>query len=263
MSGSTGKFDWKKLALGAIGGLVGTAAMRYYWRGATRLHGEDPRRARRPTQDDLEPFEVLETHGSHGGHSRDRPRTMPSAVGASGSTGGGLRTAGSIAPAEHVPPVTEPESPAPLEGPERHRSRRRKETLPVVRPEVRYRRDETASETLARLAYEQLRGHEPIESTKHRIAEAIEWAYGAENGVIYGALRAGRHRLDAAGGVALGAAMWATNDEVLIPALGLAPGPQKAPLKHHLHRLGAHLTFGVATAAVTQTIWNMFGGNEA
>jgi len=258
-SGSDGIIDWSKIAIGAVGGAVGTLAMKYYWKGATSLHGEDPREETRPVQDDIKPIEVLESHGSEAERGSDRPgRTSYPAMGAGGSTGGGLRTAGSgdiSGMASSMDTQT---------ADQQHETRRRTRpssrytnAFPIIRPEPQWRPNESSGEALARITYEKVRGHEPSQTTKRRLSGVLAWAYGAENGATYGLLRAGRHELDLAGGAALGTFMWLFNNELGAPLVGLAPGPQRGPLKQHLHRWGAHLAFGVTTAAVTQTLWNL------
>lgn len=258
-SGSDGLVDWSKLAIGAVGGAVGTLAMKYYWKGATSLHGGDRREETRTLQDDLEPIEVLESHGSDSAERSDRPgRTSYPAMGSGGSTGGGLRTAGSAGTSGTTSsPGTETVEQQRETRRRTRPNRRYRDAFPIIRPEPRWRPNESSTEALARMTYEKLRGYEPTETTKRRLGGVLDWAYSLENGATYGALRAGRHELDLAGGAALGTFTWLFNNELGAPLVGLAPGPQRSPIKQHLHRLGAHLAFGLTTAAVTQALWSM------
>ena len=246
---------WKKFLIGAAGGIAGTLAMRYYWKGATKLHGGDPRSETRPIQSDIQPIEVLESQKEEAASGRSSGSTYAS-TGGGGATAGGLRSVGST-------PIPRGRTKTGKSGREfektaKKKTRRRREALPILRPEARYRSGEGSTEALARIIYQKIRGSEPGESTKKRLATFIHWAYGAEAGATYATFRAGVDDFDLEGGLVLGVLMWLIGDEIAIPALGLSAGPQKFPFKQHVHRLGAHLTFGVATAAVTQTLWDTF-----
>jgi hypothetical protein len=72
----------------------------------------------------------------------------------------------------------------------------------------------------------------------------ISWTYGTLWGVAYALLSRGRGKLPLAGGLALGAALWAVGDEMFVPALRLAPGPTKFPVSTHAKALGCHLAYG-------------------
>ena len=73
-------------------------------------------------------------------------------------------------------------------------------------------------------------------------------------GGLYGLARSRTATPDAAGGAAFGTALWLFGDEFAVPLLGLAQGPTAFPVRQHLHRLGAHLAYGLATAAATQAL---------
>lgn len=118
-----------------------------------------------------------------------------------------------------------------------------------------HRDEESAPETLARVAYTRIEGREPSDETRKTLASEIHWATGIGLGAIYGLLR-GRARdgLDLGGGLAFGAGAWFMNDEVLVPVLGLSEGPTAHDPKEHAQALGAHLVFGLTTAAATQVL---------
>jgi hypothetical protein len=72
----------------------------------------------------------------------------------------------------------------------------------------------------------------------------ISWTYGMLWGAGYALLSRGTKGLPLLGGVALGATLWAIGDEIMVPALRLAPGPKKFPLSTHVNALGCHLAYG-------------------
>ena len=77
-----------------------------------------------------------------------------------------------------------------------------------------------------------------------RAGHVISWTYGTLWGVAYALLSRERGTLPIAGGLALGTALWAVGDEVFVPALRLAPGPTKFPLRTHAKAGGSHLAYG-------------------
>ena len=72
----------------------------------------------------------------------------------------------------------------------------------------------------------------------------ISWSYGMLWGAAYALFSRGTRGRPLLGGWALGATLWAIGDEILVPALRLAPGPKKFPLSTHLKALGCHLAYG-------------------
>jgi hypothetical protein len=54
--------------------------------------------------------------------------------------------------------------------------------------------------------------------------------------------------------------MWILGDELAVPALGLAEGPRKYPVRQHVHRLGSHLAYGLAAAFTTSALHRMLEG---
>ena len=118
-----------------------------------------------------------------------------------------------------------------------------------------HREEESAPETLGRVAYAKLHGREPSEETRRTLASQIHWATGMGLGALYGLVRGDAHDgLDLGGGLLFGAGAWFVNDEVLVPALGLSEGPTAHDLEEHAQALGAHLVFGLATAAAAQAL---------
>ena len=118
-----------------------------------------------------------------------------------------------------------------------------------------HQESESTTAAMGRMAYERIAGEPPAsDETKALLSYVVHYAYGAIQGGFYGALSSGRGGRDLLGGVGFGAGLWALGDELAGSALGLAEGPGNYPVSQHLHRLGAHLVYGVATAAVTTVL---------
>jgi hypothetical protein len=114
--------------------------------------------------------------------------------------------------------------------------------------------DESAPQAAGRVVYEQVTGEAPGEETSMLLANLVHWGQGLTMAAGYGALRADRPRLDIVGGLLFGAGLWLVADELLVPLLGLAEGPTKHSADAHVKSLGAHLVYGLATAAATQAL---------
>ncbi len=113
---------------------------------------------------------------------------------------------------------------------------------------------ESAPAALARLGYRKVTGREPDEQTKNKLSNLVHWGYGIDMGTTYALLRGPQRRLDWAGGLVYGAALWLLGDEVAVPLLGLAEGPKGYPKALHAETFGAHLVYGVTTAVTTQLL---------
>jgi len=83
-------------------------------------------------------------------------------------------------------------------------------------------------------------------------ARVVHFAFGAAVGALYGAYvqRHPKHRT----GVALGAALWLTADEIAMPVVGLSRSTRQRPLEMHLQSLAAHLVYGVTTEQVRRVM---------
>lgn len=115
-----------------------------------------------------------------------------------------------------------------------------------------YRDGEPATGALGRLVYEKAAGHEPAEKTEERLSTAVHWTYGLSVASLYAMTRPPRMP-GWQSGLAYGIGLWALGDELAVPLLGLAKGPQAVPLKTHASALLAHLAFGLA-AGVTMDV---------
>lgn len=121
-----------------------------------------------------------------------------------------------------------------------------------------HKKDESSTAALGRLAYHALSGKDPqSDETKTLLSYLVHWGYGLLQGGVYGALRGGVGAPDLAGGALFGAGLWLFGDELMAPLLGLQAGPGASPPLGHVNRLGAHLSYGLGTALVTQLLDEM------
>jgi uncharacterized membrane protein YagU involved in acid resistance len=117
--------------------------------------------------------------------------------------------------------------------------------------------DESATDALGRIVYENLAGHAPSPAAKRTLSWAVHIGYGLLAAAIYAAARGGREGGVAgavAGGALFGAGLWLLGDELAAPLLGLSDKPSQYPVASHLQSLAQHLGFGVATAAATRAL---------
>ncbi|MGH2537563.1 MAG: hypothetical protein ACRDHL_09235 [Candidatus Promineifilaceae bacterium] len=117
-----------------------------------------------------------------------------------------------------------------------------------------YRGDESSTAALGRLLYTEVSGSEPNKELKEALSYLVHWGYGVAQGGVYGVTHTAAGGLDPAGGMLFGAGLWLLGDELIVPLLGLQGGPTSVSGLQHLHRLGAHLAYGLATALTTQTL---------
>jgi hypothetical protein len=121
-----------------------------------------------------------------------------------------------------------------------------------------YREEESSTEALGRRLYENVTGYTPRSETREMLSYLIHWGYGLAQGGLYGALRSSANGLDLKGGLLYGTGLWLLGDELAVPALGLQGGPTSVSSEQHLNRLGAHLAYGLGTAAATQILRRIF-----
>lgn len=87
-------------------------------------------------------------------------------------------------------------------------------------------------------------GVELSDEARARGASAIHWALGIAAGVKYAVLRRYWPGIRAGYGLAYGAVFFLMMDELMVPALGLTPGPTAFPWQTHARGLAGHLAFG-------------------
>lgn len=121
-----------------------------------------------------------------------------------------------------------------------------------------HQENETSTAAVGRLVYETLTGEEPqSQETQELLSYLVHWGYGLGQGGLYGAMRAAEPNgrgLDLLGGLMFATGLWLLGDELALPVMGLQSGPTAARPVAHVTRLGAHVAYGLTTAAVTQTL---------
>lgn len=118
-----------------------------------------------------------------------------------------------------------------------------------------HREGEVSTAAIGRIVYAWVTGREPeSDETQEMLSYLVHYVYGLSQGAIYGTLRGEAGWPDVAGGIAFATALWLFGDEMVVPMLGLQTGPTAVTPTQHLNRWGAHLFYGTATAAATQTL---------
>jgi hypothetical protein len=119
-----------------------------------------------------------------------------------------------------------------------------------------HRKSESSTDALGRIIYTFITGREPrSKETKKTLSNIVHWSYGMVMGGAYGAARGSAGIRDVVqGGLAFSTALWLFGDELAVPLLGLQAGPTAIEPVQHLHRLGAHLAYGLASTSVTQIL---------
>ncbi len=114
--------------------------------------------------------------------------------------------------------------------------------------------DEPASEQVAALTAEPVLGRRLDDREKKIGGSLLHYAFGAAMGALYGAAAERDPRATMGAGMPFGAAVWATADELALPALGLARPQSEYPPSRHASALGSHLVFGLTVEAVRRLL---------
>ncbi len=72
----------------------------------------------------------------------------------------------------------------------------------------------------------------------------MHWAYGTFWGMGHALFSRRFGSIPLLSGVVLGVGLWAIGDEILVPALRLAPKAKKFPATTHAKTLGGHVAYG-------------------
>lgn len=107
---------------------------------------------------------------------------------------------------------------------------------------------EPATEKAARKALEPL-GLSVEGERKKKLGNLVHFAYGTAWGALYGMVSPRSRVLGKLLGLGFGTGLFLMGDEVAVPALKLAPPPNKTPASTHLGALAAHWVYGAATEA--------------
>ncbi len=115
--------------------------------------------------------------------------------------------------------------------------------------------DESSTAALGRISYTELTG-KPLKSreTKTVLSYLVHWAYGMFMGGVYGALYPSVKGMGLQSGILFAGGLWLLGDELAVPMLGLQSGPTAVSFADHFNRLGAHLSYGVTTAATSHLL---------
>ena len=84
--------------------------------------------------------------------------------------------------------------------------------------------------------------------------QALNIAFGAIVGGIYGVIVEAAPAVQAPAGVPFGAALWTAAHKIALPALGLAPNPMKEPLSLQAGQLGSHMAYGATVEMVRRSV---------
>ncbi|HEX5387345.1 MAG TPA: DUF1440 domain-containing protein [Gemmatimonadales bacterium] len=106
----------------------------------------------------------------------------------------------------------------------------------------------TAYQTAARKGAEAFGAHFSTSEAK-KVGTGIHWALAAGAGMAYAALRRRMAHPGLLSALEFGLAFWLVMDEVMVPALGLTPGPTAFPWQTHARGLAGHLAFAEAAEA--------------
>jgi hypothetical protein len=99
-----------------------------------------------------------------------------------------------------------------------------------------------------------IQGRHLTKQEKQKAGPVVHYAFGALMGAVYGAaveLNPSAHSL---AGVPFGTILFASADEVALPALGLSGKPTEYPLSKHVYGFASHAVYGVTTEAVRRII---------
>ncbi len=84
--------------------------------------------------------------------------------------------------------------------------------------------------------------------------QAINLAFGALVGGVYGVIVEAAPAVQAPAGVPFGAALWTAAHKIALPALGLAPNPMKEPLSLQAGQLGSHMIYGATVEMIRRSV---------
>ncbi|HVX67253.1 MAG TPA: DUF1440 domain-containing protein [Bryobacteraceae bacterium] len=118
----------------------------------------------------------------------------------------------------------------------------------------RHEEGEPPTAAVARILYRTIARRDAPPETARKLGNVVHWTYGIKMGGAYGLIHRRGRKLDVLGGAAYGVALWALGDEVALPLLGLAEGPKAYPKSLHAEMFGAHIVYGVTTAAVSHLV---------
>lgn len=114
--------------------------------------------------------------------------------------------------------------------------------------------EDDAAERTANLVAATAFDKELSKNEKRNAGAAVHYAFGGVTGALYGAVSEVWPGAAVCAGLAFGAAVWLTADEIAVPALGLSRPPQDYPLSKHAYALTSHLVYGVTTEGIRKLV---------
>lgn len=124
-----------------------------------------------------------------------------------------------------------------------------------------YQRDETAYAAGGRVVYELATGKTAPFQRRMQLADYAEWGAGLMAGIAYGATRTSTLPRDIAGGFFYGIRLW-LGDELMMPLLGLRPGPTRFTWRQHFALLTRYWVYSFTTANVTRILYRIFSPED-
>ncbi|CAH1001096.1 hypothetical protein LEM8419_02039 [Neolewinella maritima] len=103
---------------------------------------------------------------------------------------------------------------------------------------------------------EELVGTDINRNTEETVQQALNIAFGAIVGGIYGVIAEAAPAVQAPAGIPFGAALWTLAHKVALPALGLAPNPLKEDVGLQVGQLGSHMAYGATVEMVRRGVRN-------
>ena len=101
---------------------------------------------------------------------------------------------------------------------------------------------------------EELVGTDMNRNKEETAQQALNIAFGAIVGGIYGVIVEAAPAMQAPAGIPFGAALWTAAHKIALPVLGLAPSPMKEPLSMQAGQLGSHMAYGATVEMVRRGV---------
>ena len=101
---------------------------------------------------------------------------------------------------------------------------------------------------------EELAGTDMNRNSEETAQQALNIAFGAFVGGIYGVIVEAAPAMQAPAGIPFGAALWTAAHKVALPLLGLAPSPLEEPLSLQAGQLGSHMAYGATVEMVRRGV---------
>lgn len=114
--------------------------------------------------------------------------------------------------------------------------------------------DDDATERVADAISQGVFNHKLTEREKDVAGTGVHYAFGVTTGGLYGAMSELAPGVMAGAGLPLGAFVWLTADEGIVPALGLSRLPTEYPLSTHAYSLASHLVYGLTAEIVRRVV---------